>query len=241
MERRKLWIIGDSFTGSGNGQWTIQCCDKFKGDRFYVSSDGSRSIQNVIDIFLRKLYLIEPNDLVILIIPTSDRVKLPLLNPRIDIEYSNEYFLKEDREKHLDYFIGSHQYLASDVAKTLEPPLSGIDDTKLEDSNFELNVNLQTIINSSNASIRNYAEIIKSLQTFVYFEMGAFSWTNQYPSPIVSATEIKNEVGYWESLHDLWKSSNGVDGKKDDFHWSPKMHSGFANYIMNKYPKYFNI
>lgn len=241
MERRKLWIIGDSFTGTGNGQWTVQCCEKFKGDRYYVSSDGSRNTQTIIDILLKKLHLIEPNDLVILMLPTLDRVRLPLLTPRIDVEHSNEYIYKEAREKHLDYFVGSHQYEMLNVAKSLEPPLNGLDENKLEDSDFELNINLQKIINASNASRINFSEILQSLEKFVYFELGMFSWTDEYPYPIVGATEIKNEVGYWESMHQLWKESNGESGGKDDFHWSPKMQKGFSEYVMKKYSKYFNI
>lgn len=240
MERRKLWIFGDSFTGTGNGQWTVKCCEKFKGDRYYVSSDGSRNTQTIIDIFLRKLQLIEPHDLVILILPTSNRVRLPLETPRIDVEHTNEYLNQDDRSKHLDYFIGTHQYEKDRPEKKLEYPLTDLDELTLENSNSELNINLEKIVNSSKASIRNYSEIIKSLQTFVYFEMMVMSWTDEYEYPIISKNELTTEIGYWESLHDLWKKTKGVEGKKDDFHWSPNMHQSVSEYIIKKYPKYFN-
>ena len=64
----KLWIIGDSFAGSGKiGEeaWTQQICSKFKGDEYYVSSKGGRDFQTILDIFLRNLKDIKKNDIVI--------------------------------------------------------------------------------------------------------------------------------------------------------------------------------
>ena len=55
----KLWIIGDSFTGSGDKtylSWTELLIKKFKGDSYYVSSKSSRDFQTIFDIFLRKTF-----------------------------------------------------------------------------------------------------------------------------------------------------------------------------------------
>jgi len=53
----KLWIIGDSFTGSSTDQksaWTEIVAKKFKGKNHHVSSKGSRDVQTIIDILMVK-------------------------------------------------------------------------------------------------------------------------------------------------------------------------------------------
>jgi predicted nucleic-acid-binding Zn-ribbon protein len=242
MENQKIWIIGDSFTGVQNKSWIIKTCEHFKGDKYYTSSRGSRDTQTILDIFLRKLHLIKDNDFVILMLPTPERIRLPLANPMIDIEYSNEYFLQVDREKHLDYFIGSHQYEKDGSGKELEYPLTGLDENYIEHSEYELNGNLMRIVNSSTASINNFTEIIKSLKSYLPFPIILFSWTDDYPSDIVlGKTQITSELGFWESLHDIFVSNGEVGPGKADFHWSPKTNEAFANYIIKTYPDYFNI
>ena len=241
MENQKIWIIGDSFTGVQNESWIIKTCEHFKGDKYYTSSRGSRDTQTILDIFLRKLHLIKDNDFVILMLPTPERIRLPLANPMIDIEYSNEYFLQVDREKHLDYFIGSHQYEKDGSGKELEYPLTGLDENYIEHSEYELNGNLMRIVNSSTASINNFTEIIKSLKSYLPFPIILFSWTDDYPSDIVlGKTQITSELGFWESIHDIFVSNGEVGPGKADFHWSPKTNEAFANYIIKTYPDYFN-
>jgi hypothetical protein len=242
MENQKIWIIGDSFTGVQNESWIIKTCKHFKGDKYYTSSRGSRDIQTIIDIFLRKLHLINDNDFVILMLPTPERIRLPLANPMIDIEYSNEYFSKDDREKHLDYFIGSHQYEKDGSGKELEYPLTGLDENYIESSEYELNGNLMKMISASKANINNFTEIIKSLKTYLPFPIVLFSWTDDYPSDIVMGrTQITTELGFWESLHDVYVANGRIGTGNADFHWSPKTNEAFANYIIKTYPDYFNI
>ena len=90
MENRKLWIIGDSFTGTHPKTWTFKICEQFIGEHYYVSSQGSRDIQTIFDIFLHKLHKIQPNDIVILFLPTLSRFRLPLETPYIDVEWSDD-------------------------------------------------------------------------------------------------------------------------------------------------------
>ena len=56
---KKLWIIGDSFTGLYEDTWVKILCDNFKGN-YFVSSQSSRDFQSVLDCFLRKLKDIKP-------------------------------------------------------------------------------------------------------------------------------------------------------------------------------------
>ena len=241
MENRKIWIIGDSFTGSYPNSWIFKLCEQFNGGQYYVSSKGSRDTQTIIDIFLRKLSLITPNDFVILFLPTSERVRLPLLNPTMDVEHSNKCVKSIDKEKYLDYFVGSNSSRPTNASTKLEPPLTELNKSLLDSQNYHLNLNLFKIVNTSKASINNFSEIIKSVQSYVPFKLLCYSWTDEYHSDcVVGKNEISSNLGFWESLHDLWKETNGEQGRKDDDHWSSKMHESFANYIIQTNPEYFN-
>jgi hypothetical protein len=239
MENRKIWIIGDSFTGAYPKAWIFKVCEEFKGTQYYVSSKGSRDTQTIIDIFLRKLRFINPNDFVILFLPTSERVRLPLLNPTMDVEHSNKYRSSVDKSIHLDYFIGSDSYIPTNSFTKLEPPLTNLNNSLLDSDNY--NLNLSKIVNSSKASINNFSEVIKSVQSYVPFKLLCYSWTDEYHSDcVVGKNEITSNLGFWESLHNEWEATNGERGIKDDFHWSLKMHESFANYIIQTNSEYFN-
>lgn len=241
MENRKLWIIGDSFTGSYSNSWIFKLCEQFNGGQYYVSSKGSRDTQTIIDIFLRKLSLITPNDFVILFLPTSERVRLPLLNPTMDVEHSNKYVKSIDKEKHLDYFVGSNSYIPTNASTKLEPPLTELNKSLLDSQNYHLNLNLFKIVNTSKASINNFSEIIKSLKSFVNFKLLVFSWTDEYHSDcVIGKNEITSNLGFWETWYDVWKETGGQYGIEGDHHWSTKMNESFANYIIQTNPEYFN-
>ncbi len=241
MKNRKLWIIGDSFTGAWENAWIFKVCEQFNGEFYYVSSKGSRDTQTVIDIFLRKLHLISPNDFVILFLPTAERIRLPLMTPTVDVEYSNKYKKSIDKQTHLDYFIGSNSYIAFHDDKKLESPLSELSDTLLNSLKYELNSNLFRIINASKASTNNFSEIIESLKSFVQFSLIVFSWTDEYHSKsVIGKSEITSILGFWESLNDEWQRTNGENGKNGDIHWSTRMNESFANYIIQTNSEYFN-
>jgi hypothetical protein len=239
----KLWIIGDSFTGSNdikNGappSWTQIICEKFKGEKYYVSSKGSRDFQTILDIFLRNLKDIKNDDFVIMVIPALSRMRLPLEIPSMDVEISNEYFLSRDKEKHLDYFIGAMSYTKDSESKRLESPLTNISEDMVHDEN-----NLGYVINASNASKFNYIEIIKSIKAYLPFEIFIWSWENEILSEVVeNKDKIKKEIGFWHTLYDLWKETEGQEGVQGDHHFSSKMHKAFADYLIVKFPQFFNV
>lgn len=237
MENKNLWIIGDSFTGMWEDAWIRKVCEHFNGNDYYVSSKGSRDTQTIIDIFLIKLNFINPNDLVILFLPTPQRVRLPLLKPNLDVEHSSKYINLVDKEKHLDYFVGSKSYSPTNQYTELEPLFAEL----LSSKNYESDLNLSKIINSSKASINNFSEIIKSLKSFVNFKLLVFSWTDEYYTDyIIGRNEITSNLGCWQTSHDVWKETNGRYGIEGDLHWSTKTHELFANYIIKTNAEYFN-
>jgi hypothetical protein len=236
----KLWIIGDSFTGLYPNGWVQLLVENFKGSDFHVSSKGSRDVQSILDIFLRNIKNIKNNDLVILFLPTLKRGRLPLKIPTIDVEYSKTLNTYDDKKIHLDYFIGMESYQSGVEYKILEEPLTSISEKDFEDSNFKLNYSLTEIVNTSVASKNNFQEIIKSLKSYLPFELLIYSWTNEWDiDEINTYSKIENEIGFWESSHMLYTKTNGECGVKDDFHWSPNMNQSFGNYIIKNNPKHF--
>lgn len=236
----KLWIIGDSFSGSGDNvnyiSWTQYLCKNFKGKKYYISSMGSRDFQTILDIFLRNLKNICPEDFVILVVPTLKRTRLPLKTPTRDIEESN------DTKNAINYFIGSHSYDLENAYKQLEEPLTGLPHDFFTQKELGLTEDLSMICNSSNASINNWLDIIDSIKSYVPFELFLWSWTDEINSPLIkSKTEIEKEIGYWHTLWNLWDETDGNEGRNGDSHFSPKMHKGFADYLIVKFPQFFNL
>lgn len=238
----RLWIIGDSFTGAAsfpNKNWPQQVCDKFKGDSYIVKSKPSRDFQTILDIFLRNLKNISKDDFVILVVPALTRVRLPRFEKAWDIEHTNLTIPFKQDNSHFDYFIGASSYRkeAPELYSRLEEPL------------FELNhddcsklTQTTSIINASNASKENYIEILKSLKEYLPFEIFIWSWQNEIESDIVTNKKmIIEEIGFWHTLYDLYKETNGQEGSEGDVHFSPKMHKAFADYLIVKFPQFFNV
>jgi len=231
----KLWIIGDSFTGlasCGNPSWPEILADKFVGGKYFISSRSSRDFQTILDIFLRHLKKIKEDDFVILAIPTLVRTRLPLQKPVHDITKSN-FYRYEDAT---DYFIGTHSYTADSEYYKLEAPLTGLDDKIVNES-----VSIWSIVNSSEASKKNYLGIIESLKKYFPFEIFVWSWEDELKSDLIeNKSQITKSIGFWHTYCDLYNETNGLEGKKDDGHFSPKMHKAFADYLIVKFPQFFN-
>ncbi len=248
MENRKLWIIGDSFTGGGSNAWISKICKQFIGKHYYVSSRGSRDIQTIFDIFLQKLHKIQPNDIVILMLPTLSRFRLPLETPYVDVEWSDDKISNLSTNS----MIGGAAYvsitedrsLIPDEEWRLESPLDYINpkifkpNAPDKEPNF---ANISHMINTSKVFVDNWNCIFKSVQSYVPFKLLYYSWTDEYHSDcVIGKSEITSNLGFWESLYDVWKETNGELGVQGDHHWSTRMHESFANYIIQTNSEYFN-
>ena len=233
---KKLWVIGDSFTGIGYRgvkSWTEIVSENFNGKKFYISSKGSRDFQTILDIFLRNLKNISPNDFVILVIPTLIRTRVPLKIPNIDIELSNES--RVDLKDCKDYFVGTSSYSKNSPNSILEPPLN-----YSEEKDMEKGSELWSIVNSSNASKQNYLKIIESLKSYLPFEIFIWSWTDEFESDLIfNKSKIKKELGIWHTLHNLYNETNGKEGYEGDAHFSKQMNEKFAEYIIKQFSQHF--
>ena len=258
MENRKLWIIGDSFAGLGHGldSWQWKIYESFIGNSVYCSSKGSRDVQTIIDIFLRNLKDIKKDDFVILVLPTMSRFRLPLKSARYDVELAHSKISGYGTTtNYIDYFAGNSFYtsVSADIERfdaILEEPLNLFDYKKFMIHNQARMINkdiqetdigsIISMINASDASIKNMNEILKSFVEYFPFKLILHSWTDELDDSIVlTKSKIIEEIGFWHTFRDEFRETNGLNGK-DDIHWSKKMDIAFANYIIEKYPEYFN-
>jgi hypothetical protein len=247
----KLWIIGDSFTGGSmdrQSAWVEIASKKFKGKNHYVSSKGSRDVQTIIDIFLRNLKNIKPDDFVILFLPTTVRYRLPRIEPIVDVEMSDTLITFEKKQAHLEFF--SHLKFSDDGKSVLEYPLGLINETKWDmhppsqiksgEINFTY-ADVLSLIAGSDAMKNNLNEILFSFKNYFPFRLALFSWTDEYDeNNVIGKKQITEIIGYWHTLSDLYEETNGEDGKIGDHHFSPKMHKAFVDYIIVNFPQFFN-
>jgi hypothetical protein len=256
----KLWIFGDSFTGIRHetDSWPVLLHKYFVGKHAYVSSQGSRDIQTIIDIFLKNLHKIKEDDFVILMLPVAFRFRLPLENLQKDVQYGN---IKEHNYENM--FIGNNMYdsireiekIKDDSFENmhkynslkLESPLCYADPRvfRLEDHDInkaKLNIaSVIGIINSSKAVLRNYNEILSSFKNYFPFKIKIYSWENELDDSIVDTKNIiTNKCNLWHTMEEDFIETNGESGLKGDGHWSKKMDKAFANMVIKENPKYFN-
>lgn len=248
---QKLWVIGDSFTGNYHEtkSWVYQLHQCFIGKKIYSSSKGSRDVQTVIDIFLRNLKDINSNDFVILMIPPLSRYRIPRKEPEMDVELHSEFRLGWQKMYHLDYFLGNKYFSsANESIKLVEEPFDTIDKLNFYqqvDRNLDINnINTDTIlslINSSNANINNMNSILDSFKKYFPFKIFIMSWVDELDKDIVfTKSQIIEKIGFWHTHFDEWKESEGQKGKQGDGHWSEKMDTAIADYIIVNFPEYFS-
>lgn len=241
---QKLWIFGDSFTGMHHHteSWMWLAYKSFVGNTLHISSRGSRDVQTIIDIFLKNLKDIKNDDFVILMLPSMTRFRLPLNEPKIDVEFSTEARVADEKIKHLDYFIGNGYYISTGE-NILEEPINTLDYKIFKHAapNEEPSVgSIISMINASNANLKNTNEMLESFIQYFPFKLVIYSWTDEsYESVVKTKSVIKNEIGFWHTLYDMWKESDGKEGREGDVHWSKKMDKAFSEYIINEYPEYF--
>ena len=138
---------------------------------------------------------------------------------------------ENEKEQHINFY-------------TLEWPLSEIDPMEIQPirnqkiPNF---ANIMQMINSSKVFANNWNLILKSIQSYVPFKLLYYSWENELDSSIVNTRDvITDELGIWETLHDIWNNTNGEKGNRHDGHWSEDMNIKFAKDIIKSYPQYFD-
>ena len=269
---QKLWIIGDSFAAMRNGKlsWQYLLKERFVGKDLIISTRGGRDIQTIIEIYLKCLHIIADDDLVILMLPTTARVRYPITNPKICLDFGENLKMDKLNESVEDSFIAYHanSNYHSNIKKDLIHPLNVIPDTLIEDlyenefdretyyNEFELNYflnnsskfsynQLSTIINTSKPVLDNYNKQFYSFSKAFKFKTLFLSWSYDFDtlgndSNIIGRSELEKNMGELETLHALFLKSNGEDGIEGDFHWSKNADKKIYEYIVKNNSKYFN-
>jgi hypothetical protein len=235
----RIFVIGDSFSlplynvqhWDSKSMYWVELLKQLTGNNnMVVDGVANRDTQTIIDNWIKLLPHLNSDDVLILIFPYSKRTRLALDKKKWfgtmtthkypnDIEITNRFIGTElyDNTKNNQYdleFWGK-QYTRSEIIKMLHP---------------------QEIINSSKSYQLNYLEIWKSLCTFTKSKYFLFTWdTLEYKSDIImDKIDIEREIGKWETMDDVWKNTDGLQGDKSNFHWSAYYASLFANYLYNK-------
>jgi hypothetical protein len=264
---QKLWIFGDSFATIRNGEasWQILLKNKFVGSDMIVSARGGRDIQTIVDIFLKSLHLINDDDLVIMILPTSSRVRYPLKESVLNLESNGGMNIEHLKEYISDGFIAYHanSIYHKNLKSKLIFPFDVIDDMMLEDIDENLdnreryyNLNeikkilnkkqklsynqISTIINTSETVLKNYNNQFYSFSKAFKFKTIFFNWSDDFEIFDKSVVISDNQIGKLQTQHELYIESDNQFGEYGDHHWSNGGNIKFSEYIINNNPKYFN-
>lgn len=268
---QKLWIFGDSFAQIRHGSlsWQEILRSKFIGKDAIVTSRGGRDIQTIIDLFLKSLHLINDDDFVILIIPSSVRIRYPLNTPISKLELNNISIMDGLKESIADGFTAYYPFVPehTQIKSKLIFPLNAMDDNMFED--FEENKSygehhydkykiqyflnqkkklsyqeISTFINTSKTVLENYNNQFYSFSKSFKFKINFFSWCNDFEifdnSVVISNNELERDMGKLQTEGELYIETNGVYGNKNDGHWSVAGDKKFSEYIIKNNLKYFN-
>ena len=101
---------------------------------------------------------------------------------------------------------------------------------------FIKKLEIQELINCSYASIINFYEIIDSLLRITQSNTIVFTWDNlEHKNPnIIDKEIIIKEIGFWETVGDVYEKTKGEQGVANDGHRSVKMNRLFAKFLIKK-------
>jgi hypothetical protein len=225
----KIVIIGDSFVYCSlsdetlierhvKNTWVKLIYDNIKTHELIADGQPSRDVQTIIDKWILSIDKLEPNDILIICLPTFYRTRLPLKENRW---YGNEY----KNYNFINKFVGANSYQEGDPS---------ID--SFNHPSFQLKtdmINIYQVLNSTKSAITNHLDVINVLKKLTPCYTYLFSWDNiTYDHEIEDKTILTKNIGLWETLDDEFKKTNGQKGILADLHWSEKMHNLFYTYII---------
>lgn len=226
---KKILFIGDSFV-DGFGDYLFDHEERPFGNFWidrgftpYFLGDSSRDAQTILDIWVKYIPYLSANDLLVIILPFFGRTRLP----------RNEYvktFFNDKIPTFYNHFIGSKSY-------THKENFLEIWGNEYNKEYFNKNLEVQELINGSNASILNYIEVINSLCKITQCKKIVHCWDyKKFDSDnIIYREEMTKLIGEWETGGQLYERTNGEQGIEGDIHWSDDMNIKFMNFLL----KYF--
>jgi hypothetical protein len=147
-------------------------------------------------------------------------------NYYLDFPFNTFDLLIIDKIKSMTYQYNEFEYQES-IKRNLEFGVTPVDFAKF--------------LVANKASSKNWNDIFFSLKKSCKFNILFISWTDEYiDETVIGRTQLTNEIGFWDTQHDEYIETSGKFGIEWDEHFSTKMNKEFANWVMKKYPKYFN-
>ena len=227
---KKILFIGDSFV-DGFSDYLFDHEERPFGNFWidrgftpYFLGDSSRDTQTILDIWVKYIPYLSANDLLVIILPFFGRTRLPRN------EYVKTFFFNDKIPTFYNHFIGSKSY-------THKENFLEIWGNEYNKEYFNKNLEVQELINGSNASILNYIEVINSLCKITQCKKIVHCWYyKKFDSDnIIYREEMTKLIGEWETGGQLYERTNGEQGIEGDIHWSDDMNIKFMNFLL----KYF--
>jgi hypothetical protein len=226
---KKILFIGDSWVTNlfNNYVQGTKCPIKSlwidEGFTPYFLGDPSRDTQTVLDIWIKYIPYLTPDDLLVIFLPVFNRTRLP------HNEYSNLYF-GEGIRNFKNYFVGSKSY--NPMFNFLE--MWG---NEYDFNYFNKKMETQELINGSDASILNHIEVIDSLYKITPCKKLVHCWDyKKHDSEVIIYREEMSElIGMWETRAEIHVRTNGEQEMEGDSHWSDDMNIKFMDFLKNHF------
>jgi len=232
--KNKIYVLGDSFcthsslSSGGLGYfWVNEFHKQFEDTHdLILDSMPSRDVQTIIDNWIKLIKHIKKEDILIVCIPFFLRIRVPLHPKDFMVDRYDEFSI-------INRFVTHHSWYTSDLEKIY------IGDEIIEKDRLdEYIIFLEQLFFNSDAVEKNYNEVIKSIYDLTDCGKYIFSWDDMKNT--IEEIEYKNQLDSklgWSTLDDLYKKTNGNEGKLGDLHWDYKFQEKFVGYLLEKFKK----
>jgi len=222
---KKILFIGDSWVTNLFNNYVegtkcpIRSFWTNEGYSSYFLGDPSRDTQTVLDIWIKCIPHLTPDDLLVIFLPVFNRTRLPTN------EKQNVYTL-DNVTKINNYFQGTKSY---------NPMFTFLEmwGNQYDFNYFNDKLEIQELINGSNASILNYIEVIESLYKITPCKKIVHCWDykKHHSDVIIYREEMTELVEMWETRGEIHRRTNCEQETEGDSHWSDDMNMNFTNFL----------
>lgn len=196
-----------------------------EGFKPFFSGSPSRDTQSVLDIWTKHISYLTPDDLLVIFLPVFNRTRLPLKDKRA-------LYVGHGITNFNDYFQGSKSY---------NPKFNFLEiwGNQYDYKYFNDKLEIQELINGSDASILNYIEVIEALYKLTPCKKIVHCWDYKKhdSSVIIYREEMTELVGEWETRGEVYVRTNGEQEMEGDSHWSDDMNMKFMDFLKKHFEK----
>lgn len=232
---KKILFIGDSWVTNfflNQTVWDEESSIKNfwvnEGFKPFFLGSPSRDTQSVLDIWTKHISYLTPDDLLVIFLPVFNRTRLPL-------EGKRALYVGDGLTKFNDHFVGSKSF--NNKFNSLE--MWG---NEYHYNFFNDKLEIQELINGSNASILNYIEVIEALYKLTPCKKIVHCWDYKKhdSGAIIYREEMTELLGAWETRGDIHVRTNGEKETEGDSHWSDEMNMKFMYFLKNHFEKKYS-